>query len=228
MKIKNNLSYLNKKVFDSISTYNPIFSKVVLGLVMKKKDGKYLDIGCNNGALTEKILLKSRVCETYGIDISQKQLDAAQKRDINTILCDLNEEKELPFPENYFDIVTCLEVIEHILPTDFLLDEIYRILKPEGYAIISTPRLDSLYVISLLILGFQPDLIISISKKKNYGSLWKSRQFHHSGHVSLFTKKAFKEILREHSFQIVKYTSANIFIRMTPFKKDTQIWVVKE
>jgi len=228
MATSGQLSYIQKEIFDSITTYNPVFLKAILNLIEERKNGKFLDIGCNDGSITQKISIKAKVNESYGVDIAEKMLNVARSKGIKTILHDLNEEKKFPFPENYFDIVTCFEVIEHTLATDFLLDEIYRVLKPSRYAIISTPRLDSLYIIGLLSFGFQPDWLISVSKKKNYGGLWKDKQYHHSGHVSLFTKKAFKEMLIDHSFKIIKYAPTNIFIQMIPFRKDTQIWKIKK
>lgn len=227
MSIRNTLSSINKEVFNEVLTSEAIplnFLKTLLKLVDERKNGKYLDIACNDGTSTEKISLIAKVSEIYGIDIAEKALDIARNRGIRTIFHDLNEEKRLPFPGNYFDIITCLEVVEHVLSSDFVLDEIYRLLKPTGYAILSTPRFDSLYVIGLLLFGFQPG-VMSVSTDKNYGGFWKNAKFHHSGHVHLFTKKAFKEILVSHSFNIVKYTEVNFFIPV-PFRKDTQIWKV--
>lgn len=54
------------------------------------------------------------------------------------IMCDFN--KSMPFEDNYADTVVACAIIEHLLnPYDFL-KECYRILKPRGWLIITTPN----------------------------------------------------------------------------------------
>jgi len=43
-------------------------------------------------------------------------------------------------PDASFDVAVCLEVIEHIVPAEQLLREIRRVLKPEGFLVLSTPN----------------------------------------------------------------------------------------
>jgi SAM-dependent methyltransferase len=45
----------------------------------------------------------------------------------------------LPFPDKSFDVVTCLEFLEHTHTPSLVLEEIHRVLKPGGHAIVSTP-----------------------------------------------------------------------------------------
>jgi len=46
----------------------------------------------------------------------------------------------LPFKEQTFDVVICREVIEHVPDADATFQEIRRVLKPEGYLLITTPN----------------------------------------------------------------------------------------
>lgn len=80
----------------------------------------HLDIGCGDGYF----LKRSKCQKAYGVD---KLLG--------------NEIKEtLNFPSDYFDYVTMLAVIEHLYSIRPLIQEIARILKPEGRLIITTPK----------------------------------------------------------------------------------------
>lgn len=56
-------------------------------------------------------------------------------------LVDLNHKKELPYQDNTFDIVTATEVIEHLEDFRAILREIYRVLKPGGICVLSTPNI---------------------------------------------------------------------------------------
>jgi len=96
-----------------------------------------LDVGCGYGFPMETIN-RSRKFETVGVDIFAPYLKDCQKKKIhnNYVLCDVNY---LPFRDKTFDVVICLEVIEHLNKND----SINLILRLETIArkqvILSTP-----------------------------------------------------------------------------------------
>lgn len=95
---------------------------------------RVLDIGCSSGKFLKH--LSKHIESGIGIDI------AIQKSDFGNItFLNSDASKSLPFKNNYFDCVTCFEVIEHIKNDKDLIKEIKRILKPDGYFILSTPYL---------------------------------------------------------------------------------------
>lgn len=95
---------------------------------------RHLDIGCGDGYF----LRRSTCDERYGLD---------------TLLGD--EVKDtLEFPDNYFDYVTMLAVIEHLPQPEELIGEIWRVLKPNGRLIITTPPKSA----EFFILFYSPDI----------------------------------------------------------------------
>ncbi len=56
-------------------------------------------------------------------------------------IVDLNIKKELPYQDSTFDIVTATEVIEHLEDFRAILREMYRVLKPGGICVLSTPNI---------------------------------------------------------------------------------------
>ncbi|MEM6933755.1 MAG: glycosyltransferase, partial [Pseudomonadota bacterium] len=50
--------------------------------------------------------------------------------------------RSIPFEETTFDLITCFETVEHIEEHDQLLDELKRVLKPDGILLISTPEIE--------------------------------------------------------------------------------------
>ena len=123
---------------------------------------KYVDIGCGDGFNTLIIGQKLQCQEVHGVDIDEDRILSASKRGIITIKADINRER-LPLAENSADIVTALEVIEHLVNPDNMLQEIYRILKPGRYLVITTPNLASYINRARLLFWFSANVFRSIS-----------------------------------------------------------------
>jgi 2-polyprenyl-3-methyl-5-hydroxy-6-metoxy-1,4-benzoquinol methylase len=95
---------------------------------------KILDVGCfpyHLGAALEFMGF-----EVYGISSTHEPI---KQKNITT--CNIESDK-FPYKDNYFDIVLCSEVLEH-LPQSPLhaIHEMYRVLKPQGYVLITAPNI---------------------------------------------------------------------------------------
>jgi ubiquinone/menaquinone biosynthesis C-methylase UbiE len=156
-----------------------------------------VDIGCLDGTLTRLYAEKVGTKNVHGVDVALN--DTAAAKGITVTPFDLNSIEPLPFPDARFDIVLCVETLEHVYPTDHLLAEIIRVLKPGGTAVIDVPRLDSFLNIGLLILGFQPPGV-ECSRVRRYGSINNDSVL--TGHVAYFTRRALLEMIEGAGFQI--------------------------
>jgi SAM-dependent methyltransferase len=100
-----------------------------------------LDVGCNVGELLAECRRARPRMRLAGVDISE----AAVTRARQAIPCgdiQIASACELPYPSEYFDCVTCLEVLEHI-PAETrgtALREIRRVLRPAGRLILEVPH----------------------------------------------------------------------------------------
>lgn len=139
----------------------------ILSLLEENPQAKVLDVGCGDGQKTSRFMEKIGCREAIGIDGVADRLKAAKTRGIKIIKANL--ENKWPFPNNSFDVVVSNQVIEHIVDIDAFIEEIYRVLKPNGYAVISTENLASWHNIFALILGFQ-DFSHHIIKKLHIGN----------------------------------------------------------
>jgi len=99
------------------------------------RSGRILDIGCGSFPY---FLSHTSFKEKYAID----QLPpAVESSEIHWHTLNLNDQPRLPFKDAYMDAITMLAVAEHLDPDglEFLLKETYRVLKPGGKVIITTP-----------------------------------------------------------------------------------------
>ncbi len=196
------LSETNKRIWDDfVPDYvDDRVTKVLNLLPRGAPDPVYLDIGCSTGSATMLVAKRIGASVVKGVDFVHTE--EAAKKGVDAVSCDLNSGGALPYEDKTFNIVTCMETMEHIHDTDFLLSELYRVLKDDGTAIVDIPRLDSLMNILLLAFGFQPPGV-ECSARARYGAINKGSIL--TGHVSYFTKRAFREILEAQGFNILKF-----------------------
>lgn len=152
-----------------------------------KKSDRLLDIGCGDGILA--YFIRNKVRALYGIDKSKRELEKARKNKFKTYLLDIDSQK-FPFEDDFFDSITCLDVIEHVRDPLFLLNESYRVLKRNGSLILSTPNIrfsDHLY--KLFAKGVFP--------KTSEDSV-----LYDGGHIHFFTFTDIKNLLNQCFFII--------------------------
>jgi methionine biosynthesis protein MetW len=170
-----------------------------------------LDVGCGDGTFT--VLLKEAINakEVFGIDLAEEAVAVAQRRGIKAIQVDIDE-SPFPFDNAYFDVVYCGEIIEHLFNPDHLLEEVHRVLKPKGTALISTPNLGGWPNRIALLFGYQPYPTAVSPKYEGAGKLLIKRAEGQWGHIRVFTAGAFKELLRLHHFEIKRLVGCPVLI----------------
>ncbi len=122
-----------------------------------------LDVGCAGGFLTEE--LARRGARVSGIDPAADAVAAARAhaaREGLTVDYRVGIGESLPWPDDQFDVVTCVDVLEHVGDVDKALSEAARVLRPGGWFLFDTINrnpLASFLVITVAerILGLLPD-----------------------------------------------------------------------
>ena len=139
----------------------------ILSLLEPDPAARLLDLGCDDGALTLRFAERIGTTDVHGADFLPDALAKAKQRGVKAKKVDLNG--KLPWPRNTFDIVTSNQVIEHLLETDTFVSEIHRVLKPGGYAVVSTENLAAWHNVFALSLGL-PAFSQHVSSKKDVGN----------------------------------------------------------
>ena len=176
-----------------------------------------LDLGCDDGSWTLRLGEKYQRPALYGVEVVSERVKKAQDKGISIKSFDLNE--KFDFEDNYFDIVHSNQVIEHLYDTDNFISEVFRILKPGGYFIVSTVSLSSWHNIFSLLLGFQPFDLANISLKGNIGnpfSFWSETETENSKnkswqHVRLFTPYSLAKFLKIYGFKDFKALTSGYY-----------------
>ncbi|MFO0703818.1 MAG: class I SAM-dependent methyltransferase [Patescibacteria group bacterium] len=133
-----------------------------------KYQKRILDVGCGTGKNIETF---SEFGDVSGIDMSDEAILFAKKRGLQNVF--KSSANHMPFNDSNYDIVTMLDVLEHIDETDLV--EVNRILKNEGYLIVNVPA---------------------------FGFLW-SKWDEILHHKRRYTKKTLSDALNKFGFEVV-------------------------
>lgn len=100
------------------------------------KGKRILEVGCGSGRL---LRLLQATNDVVGVDASEDGIAACTSRNIEGHCMDSSSEP-LPFADDSFDLVICLETIEHLTSPYYALMEMRRVLRTEGKLICSVPN----------------------------------------------------------------------------------------
>lgn len=107
---------------------------VIFTMLGKIKGLKILDVGCGAGRITK--FLRDEGAEVSAADISEEMLKIIEKKITGVKTYQAGIDK-LPFEDNTFDIVTAAFVIVHLETLEKSFEEVYRVLKPGGFFIVT-------------------------------------------------------------------------------------------
>lgn len=106
------------------------------------RDKEILDVGCGQGLIIS--LLAERARHAVGLDASQTSLERAgkgiQEMGLNNVEFVKGDAEKLPFENDIFDTVYSIGVLHHTNNTQKGIDEVYRVLKNGGTAVIMLYR----------------------------------------------------------------------------------------
>lgn len=138
-------SELAHKWWDKSSEFKPLHEINPLRLafiddIASLKGKKVLDVGCGGGILSESMHFKG--AKVTGIDLGEKalnvaklhQLESGAKVDYQMIAVEALAEKS---PQT-FDVVTCMEMLEHVPDPSAIVAAVSKLVKPNGFVFFST------------------------------------------------------------------------------------------
>ncbi|MBN2483468.1 MAG: class I SAM-dependent methyltransferase [Candidatus Omnitrophica bacterium] len=118
----------------------------MIGHIPEKK-GKALDVGCGAGQLLP--VLYNYNYDVFAIDVSEAMLSRArevcQKHNIHANI-EWGDCEKLKYPDSFFDLYVAMGVIEYMDTDTPMIHEIYRLLTPDGTAIVTTRNIRCLHI----------------------------------------------------------------------------------
>lgn len=105
-----------------------------------RADARLLDVGCGTGTM---LIHLKRYGSTFGVDMDHEAVKFCNERNLQTVA--QATAGNLPFAEDAFDLLTMLDVLEHIPDQDGALAEANRVIRPGGFLMVAVPAYQFLW-----------------------------------------------------------------------------------
>lgn len=159
--------------------------------LLPKQYSKVLEIGCGAGRFRNNL---NQEHEYWGVEPVESIAKLAKEK-LDKVLVGTYQEVENLIPNNYFDLVVCNDVIEHMPDHDAFFHSIKRKVKKDGCLMASIPNVR--YICNLWELLIKKDW-----EYKNEGILDRT-------HLRFFTRKSLVRTLSNNDFSIKQITGIN-------------------
>ncbi|KKS00008.1 MAG: Methyltransferase type 11 [Candidatus Magasanikbacteria bacterium GW2011_GWC2_41_17] len=167
------------KCHEIFNTYLPFQDLIIkeIGHILKL-DMKVLDVGCSTGHFLHA--LKGKVKERVGLELQKDAVSFIRKNlDFKVYSQSIETTK---IKESHFDLVTCLQVLEHIENPLVFLNGLAKNLKPDGYLYLEVPNVN--------------DVLLTCYKVAGYADF-----YFREPHISNFSINSLKILLRRAGFK---------------------------
>jgi SAM-dependent methyltransferase len=149
-----------------------------------------LDVGCGSGS--NSLALAAKGHKVRGVDISEEGIARYRSHGFEGHVTDL--ESGIDYPDATFDLAFCSEVIEHMTSPEILAAEMFRVLKPGGRLVLSTPNSAFWLYRALGMIGF------TVS------------ELQHPKHFQFFSRRSLLKLLRKPGFAPLLLTGRNMYL----------------
>jgi len=185
------------------------------------KDKVVLDVASGDGYVAHELAKNAGAKKVIGLDNFKPAIELAKEKYQHPCLeLQLGQAEKMSFPNNYFDLVVSLETIEHVKDHYLFLQEVKRILKPDGIFIVSTPNKRATLRGMLLKKPLNPYHLIEFTKKKLEKSLKECFNFLEWYGQLIIPKKNFKYLLKKIFGQNKKIVFTKKDTKIVPYPKD--------
>ncbi|MFP4501914.1 MAG: glycosyltransferase [Candidatus Hydrogenedentota bacterium] len=149
---------------------------------------RLLDVGCASGHFGCMVKSHTNIEEVVGVELVEHAYEKSRRVLDRVFLGDL-ETMDLPYPDDYFDCITCADVLEHMIEPGAVLKKLRRMLSPEGILIISIPNVRYHAIFSTITSGRFSYMDRGILDRT---------------HLRFYTRETLRDMLTQAGFDVIK------------------------
>jgi SAM-dependent methyltransferase len=188
--------------------------RAIATLMLPAAGGVLLDVGCADGA--DAVRLSSQIGATtaIGLEMADDLMGIARQRGLDVRRADLSQ--RWPIDDESIDALHSNQVIEHLAQTDHFVREVRRVLKPSGYAVLSTNNFSSWHNVAALVVGWQPlpcHVSDEAGRAGNPLTLGDEETYSEGNHrhLRIFTNRALSDLAAYHGLRLDRSMGAGYY-----------------
>ena len=165
--------------------------RMMLAMVPQTPPLHILDVGCGTGLNASTLAAAGHTVS--GVDVSPVAIEQFRTKGFQGYVCDV-ETQAIPVPDGTFDLIHASYIIEHLSDTATFLSEMFRVLKPQGIALISTTN-SAFWAYRVLEMLGQT-----------------ASEVQHPGHVRFFSKRNLRREVESSGFKVSEMTARHMYL----------------
>ena len=155
-----------------------------------------LEVGCGTGATLQWLKSTGRVKAAFGIELSAAAAQAAATHLDGVLVGDAERLIETAYPDQLFDLVLCLDVLEHMVDPWTFVQKLHRLVAPGGRVVFSIPNVRSLSVVL-------PLMFLGRWRYQDFGILDRT-------HLRFFTRDSALDLATTSELRVIKWLRAGL------------------
>ncbi len=124
----------------------------LISLIPENENNKILEIGAGSCETLIEIKKLKLAKEVVGVELMKLADSQQDNPDIDKLIVGNIEDPELDLPENYFDVIICGDIIEHLIEPEAVLKKLYKYLKQNGIIIASIPNFREYHILYRVVI----------------------------------------------------------------------------
>jgi ubiquinone/menaquinone biosynthesis C-methylase UbiE len=165
--------------------------KAIFKVIEIKREDCIIEIGCGAGNVIEK----ASNCKLFGVDISSSVLRKARQRLNERVHLFQADAQNLPCKDQVFTHIICSEVLEHLLDPSAAIKEMARILKTQGFVVLSVPNESMINRIKTVLIRFGIFEWL-FQRRGNYAKM--SERMENEWHLHAFELEEWLDLFRKY------------------------------
>jgi 2-polyprenyl-3-methyl-5-hydroxy-6-metoxy-1,4-benzoquinol methylase len=184
----------------------------LIGLIPPNINNRILELGAGSGDTLVEIKKQNLAQEVVGVELMNLNDSQQKNPEIDRLIIGNIEKTDLDLPENYFDVIICGDVLEHLIDPWNVLKKLHKHLKQNGMIIVSIPNIREYHILYRI-------LILADFKYSDRGILDRThlRFFCKKNIISLLTSAMYTPVSIDSIFKLEKKISKKKIIDTLTF-----------
>lgn len=124
----------------------------LISLIPENEENKILEIGAGTCETLIEIKRLKLAREVVGVELIKLEDSQQDSPDIDRLIIGNIENLESDLPKNYFDVIICGDIIEHLVYPEAALRKLHNHLKQDGIIIISIPNFRDYHILYRVVI----------------------------------------------------------------------------